>query len=126
MYARRCGTVGSPVARALAFLLALGCEARAQAQDQAEFRGKTLTVVVSFEAGGPYDFYSRLIARHLGRHLPGQPAVVVQNMPGAGGLRGGNYLYNVAARDGTVLGVVSQAVAGGPGLALPPGIPFAA
>jgi len=77
-----------------------------RAQD--DFRGKTITIVASFEAGGPYDFYSRLIARHLGAHLPGAPAVIVQNMPGAGGLRGANYLYNVAARDGTALGVVSQ------------------
>jgi tripartite-type tricarboxylate transporter receptor subunit TctC len=96
----------------------------AAAQDGADFRGKTITVVASFEAGGPYDFYSRLIARHLGAHLPGHPAVVVQNMPGAGGLRGANYLYNVAARDGTVLGVVSQTVAVGQVLATTSGIQY--
>jgi len=134
MHARGCGKGWARVARALAVavVLALGCEARAQAQEQAqesakagaEFRGKTLTVVASFEAGGPYDFYSRLIARHLGAHLPGQPAVVVQNMPGAGGLRGANYLYNVAARDGTVLGVVSQTVAVGQVLGTTPGIQY--
>jgi tripartite-type tricarboxylate transporter receptor subunit TctC len=126
VYARRCGTGRTRVARALAAaaILALGCEARAQAQEGAEFRGKTLTVVASFEAGGPYDFYSRLIARHLGAHLPGQPAVVVQNMPGAGGLRGANYLYNVAARDGTMLGVVSQTVAVGQVLGTTPGIQY--
>jgi tripartite-type tricarboxylate transporter receptor subunit TctC len=126
MYARRCGTGRTRVARALAaaVVLALGCEARAQEGTGVEFRGKTLTVVASFEAGGPYDFYSRLIARHLGAHLPGQPAVVVQNMPGAGGLRGANYLYNVAARDGTVLGVVSQTVAVGQVLGTTPGIQY--
>src|SRR5262247_899032 len=134
MHARGCGKGWARVARALAVavVLALGCEARAQAQEQAqesakagaEFRGKTLTVVASFEAGGPYDFYSRLIARHLGAHLPGQPAVVVQNMPGAGGLRGANYLYNVAARDGTALGVVSQTVAVGQVLGTTPGIQY--
>src|SRR4029077_11252242 len=67
---------------------------------------------------------SRLIARHIGAHLPGSPNVVVQNMPGAGGLRGANYLYNVAARDGTVLGVVSQTVAVGQVLGTTPGIQY--
>jgi tripartite-type tricarboxylate transporter receptor subunit TctC len=100
--------------------LAPGGDARAQD----EFRGKTITIVASFEAGGPYDFYSRLIARHLGAHLPGAPAVVVQNMPGAGGLRGANYLYNVAARDGTALGVVSQTVVVGQVLGTTPGIQY--
>src|SRR4029453_17880956 len=126
MHARRCGTglARGACVLATAVLLALGSEARAQAQDGAEFRGKTITIVASFEAGGPYDFYSRLIARHLGVHLPGQPAVVVQNMPGAGGLRGANYLYNVAPRDGTVLGVVSQTVAVGQVLGITPGIQY--
>jgi tripartite-type tricarboxylate transporter receptor subunit TctC len=96
----------------------------ALAQEAPDFRGKTVTVVASFEAGGPYDFYSRLIARHLGAHIPGNPVVVVQNMPGAGGLRGANYLYNVAARDGTVLGVVSQTVAVGQVLATTRGIQY--
>jgi len=134
MHARPCGAGLAQVARAqvaraqvaralvVGVVLALGYEPRAQAQD--EFRGKTVTVVASFEAGGPYDFYSRLIARHLGAHLPGHPAVVVQNMPGAGGLRGANYLYNVAARDGTVLGVVSQTVAVGQVLGTTPGIQY--
>jgi len=94
------------------------------AQDGPDFRGKTITLIASFEAGGPYDFYSRLVARYLGAHLPGQPAVVVQNMPGAGGLRGANYLYNVVARDGTVMGVVSQTVAVGQVLGTTPGIQY--
>jgi tripartite-type tricarboxylate transporter receptor subunit TctC len=120
---RRAGL--APVARALAgAIIVLVLAGAAVAQDSAEFRGKTLTIVASFEAGGPYDFYSRLIARHLGAHLPGHPAVVVQNMPGAGGLRGANYLYNVAARDGTVLGVVSQTVAVGQVLGATPGIQY--
>jgi tripartite-type tricarboxylate transporter receptor subunit TctC len=96
----------------------------AHAEDAPDFKGKTVTVIASFEAGGPYDFYSRLVARHIGAHLPGNPAVVVQNMPGAGGLRGANYLYNVAARDGTAMGVVSQTVAVGQVLATTPGIQY--
>jgi len=96
----------------------------ARAQDAPDFKGKTVSIIASFEAGGPYDLYSRLVARHLGVHLPGQPTVVVQNIPGAGGLRGANYLYNVAARDGTVMGVVSQTVAVGQVLATTPGIQY--
>src|SRR5215470_1028724 len=113
----------APVVASLA-LVVLPIGGNARGQDGAEFRGKTITIVASFEAGGPYDFYSRLIARHLGAHLPGAPAVVVQNMPGAGGLRGANYLYNVAARDGTALGVVSQTVAVGQVLGTTAGIQY--
>src|SRR3954469_8788230 len=96
----------------------------ALAQNPPDFKGKTVTVIASFEAGGPHDFYSRLVARFLGAHLPGNPNVIVQNMPGAGGLRGANYLYNVAAHDGTALGVVSQAVAVGQILGTTPGIQY--
>jgi tripartite-type tricarboxylate transporter receptor subunit TctC len=105
-------------------VLALVSRAPALAEDAPDLKGRTVTIVASFEAGGPYDFYSRLVARYLGAHLPGNPNVIVQNMPGAGGLRGANYLYNVAARDGTVLGVVSQTVAVGQVLATTPGIQY--
>src|SRR4051794_28059247 len=99
--------------------------APALAQDALDFKGKTVTVIASFEAGGPYDFYSRLVARFLGAHLPGNPNVIVQNIPGAGGLCGANYLYNVvAAHDGSVVGVVSQTVAVGQILGTTPGIQY--
>src|ERR1700720_4115316 len=65
------------------------------------YRGKTIQIYVGYGAGGGYDAYARLIARHLGRHIPGQPAVVVQNMPGAGSLRAANYIFNRAPKDGT-------------------------
>ena len=94
------------------------------AQPAVDFRGKTITFVISFEAGGPYDLYGRLVARYLGPHLPGSPTVVVQNMPGAGGMLGINYLYNVAPKDGTALGVVSQTVAIGQLLQNAPGIKY--
>jgi tripartite-type tricarboxylate transporter receptor subunit TctC len=106
------------------FVLAVMWWSPARADDAPDFKGKTVTIVASFEAGGPYDFYSRLVARYIGTHLPGNPNVIVQNMPGAGGLRGANYLYNVAARDGTVMGVVSQTVAVGQVLATTPGIQY--
>src|SRR5262245_2976758 len=83
----------------------------AHAQPRVDFAGKTITIVSSFGAGGGYTIYAELIARHLGARLPGRPNVIVRTMPGAGGLNGTQYLYNVAARDGTVLGVVPQTVA---------------
>jgi tripartite-type tricarboxylate transporter receptor subunit TctC len=93
----------------LALLLAtLALPALAQAPDA--FRPKQVTILVSFEAGGGYDIYGRMVARALPAHLPGRPAVIVQNMPGAGGLVGTNYLYAVAPRDGSVIGMVPQTV----------------
>jgi tripartite-type tricarboxylate transporter receptor subunit TctC len=83
----------------------LAGSARAQTPEQF-YRGKTINMIVGFDVGGSLDAYGRLAARHLGNHIPGHPAVVVQNMPGASGLTAANHLYHVAARDGTVLGVV--------------------
>ena len=104
--------------------LSIATATPALAQDAPDFKGKTVTIIASFEAGGPYDFYSRLVGRYIGAHLPGNPNVIVQNMPGAGGLRGANYLYNVAPKDGTAMGVVSQTVAVGQVLAITPGIQY--
>lgn len=81
----------------------------AQADEVEEFyRGKRVTHTVGSAAGGDYDVWSRLITRHMGNHLPGQPTFVVQNMPGAGGIIAGNHLYNVAKRDGTATGMISR------------------
>ena len=68
------------------------------------YKGKTLTFVVGFSAGGGFDTYTRLIARHIAKHIPGDPNVVVENRTGAGSLIAANYIYNQAARDGTVIG----------------------
>jgi tripartite-type tricarboxylate transporter receptor subunit TctC len=68
------------------------------------YRGKTLTVLINFAAGGPTDIEGRLVGRFLGKHLPGQPAVIVQNMAGAGGVTGANYLGEIAKPDGLTLG----------------------
>ena len=67
------------------------------------YKGRTFTLVVGHEAGSGYDVYSRVVARHLGRHIPGNPNVVVQNMVGASGMIAANWLYNVAPKDGTVM-----------------------
>ena len=72
------------------------------------YRNRTVTLIVSSGAGGGYDTYSRVLARHLGRHIPGQPRIVVSNMPGAGSLTAVNYIYNVAARDGTVISTTDR------------------
>jgi tripartite-type tricarboxylate transporter receptor subunit TctC len=71
------------------------------------YKGKTLSLVVGHETGSGYDVYGRVLARHLSRHIPGQPTVVVQNMVGAAGMIASNWLYNIAPRDGTVVATFS-------------------
>jgi tripartite-type tricarboxylate transporter receptor subunit TctC len=82
----------------------------AQAQSAEDFfRGKKdLNLITSSAAGGGYDSYSRLLAQHMSKYLPGNPTIVVQNMLGGGGIRAANYLYNVAPRDGTVFGLIDR------------------
>src|SRR4051812_49215577 len=82
----------------------------ARAQD-GDFARKTVTIYIGNTAGGTYDLMGRLVARHLGRHLPGNPSVIGENMPGAGTLRAANYIYNVAPKNGTALGIVSETLA---------------
>jgi tripartite-type tricarboxylate transporter receptor subunit TctC len=96
--------------RTLAFIVALALwAAPAQAQSVADFyRGETVTIVVSTSTGGGYDTMARAIARHIGRHVPGNPAVVVRNMPGAGGITAVNWLYAAAEKDGTIVGLVQN------------------
>jgi tripartite-type tricarboxylate transporter receptor subunit TctC len=81
----------------------------AQAQPVADFyKGKSISLIVSTGTGGGYDAMARAIARHIDRHLPGAPTVVVRNMPGAGGITAMNHLYNAAEKDGTVIGLVQN------------------
>ena len=82
----------------------------AQADPVADFyRGKTVNVYIGVGVGGEYDIQARLVARHIGKHIPGNPTVVPQNMTGAGGLRMINYLYTVAAKDGLSVGMIANA-----------------
>jgi tripartite-type tricarboxylate transporter receptor subunit TctC len=67
------------------------------------YKGATVSINVGSDAGGGFDLVARVVARHLGQHIPGKPAIIVRNMPGAGGLVNANYLYNAAPRDGTAL-----------------------
>ena len=81
----------------------LFCVSAAQAQE-ASFKGKTIRMIVGLAPGGGYDTYSRLIARHLGKHIPGNPVVIVENMDGAGSLIAANYIYKIAKPDGLTIG----------------------
>ena len=94
----------------------------ALAQGVADFyRGRNVTLVIGFSAGGGYDLYGRLLARHLGKHIPGQPGIVAQNREGAGSERAVLYLYNAAPKDGSVIGTFSRSMAVAPLLV---GAPF--
>ncbi|MCC6887867.1 MAG: hypothetical protein IT536_04965 [Hyphomicrobiales bacterium] len=72
------------------------------------YRGRSVNVVIGYGVGGGYDTYARLLARHIGKHIPGNPTIVPQNMPGAGGLKALLYIYNAAPKDGTVIGTVAR------------------
>jgi tripartite-type tricarboxylate transporter receptor subunit TctC len=78
------------------------------------FAGKTVTIVIGFGPGGGYDLWGRTVGRHIGRHLPGNPSVVPQNMPGAGSYVAASHIYNTAPKDGTVIGIIARDVALGP------------
>lgn len=79
------------------------------AQSAAEFfKGKTVGINIGFPPGGGYDTYGRILARHMGKHIVGTPAVVAKNMPGAGALKAANYLYNSAPKDGSEIGIVAS------------------
>jgi tripartite-type tricarboxylate transporter receptor subunit TctC len=83
----------------------------AGAQESFSYRDRTITIYAAGSAGGGYDFYARLLARHLGAHLPGAPAIVVKDMPGAGGVLLANYLAGRASRDGTEIGALEHGTA---------------
>lgn len=82
------------------------CTASGAAQDV--FKGRTVTLTVAAPVAGGYDLYGRLLARHIGRHLPGQPTVVVSNMPGGSGINAANFMYGAAPKDGTAIGILIQ------------------
>lgn len=81
----------------------LGLSAPLHAQPEPFYRGKTITFVVGVSPGGAYDVWARLIASHMSKHIPGNPQIIVQNMPGAGSLVAANYVYNVAKPDGLTM-----------------------
>jgi len=74
------------------------------------YTGKTVTLLIGFGSGGGNDIWARMVARHMGRHLPGNPTIVPQNLPGAGGLLVANQLYNVSPKDGTVIALINRGI----------------
>ena len=95
-----------------AVALVAGLAGAAQAQSVEQFyKGKNVNLYIGYGTGGGYDFYGRLVSRHMGRHIPGNPTIVPQNMPGAGSLKAANYIYSVAPKDGSALGIITQSVA---------------
>src|SRR6478609_8021632 len=99
-------------ANVLFIVLIVGATASsACADDSWTYKNRTVTIFSAGTAGGGYDFYARLLARHLGRHLPGNPTIVVKNMPGAGGVVLANHLQARAARDGTELAALEHGTA---------------
>ena len=98
------------LATCTAAVLSLAPIAAGSAAAQDIFKGKDITIYTGSATGGPYDAYARLIARHFSRHLPGNPTIVVQEMPGAAGRRMMGYMQNIAPKDGTVIAASQRAV----------------
>src|ERR1700692_1611945 len=107
------GRTTTRTARIAAVAIAMAAlPASASAESPAEFyRGKSLDLEIGYSVGGGYVLYARLLARHLGAHIPGNPTVVPRNMEGAGSLRLANYLYSAAPHDGSVIGGPYQGAA---------------
>ena len=96
----------------VAALVALLSALPARAEGPAEFyKGKNVELYIGYSVGGAYDLYTRVLARHLGKHIPGNPTIVPKNLEGAGSLRLANWLYNVGAKDGTVIGTIGRGTA---------------
>lgn len=98
---------------AAGFVLVLAFAAPVAAQPES-LAGKTVTLVIGFGPGGGYDLWGRLVGRHIGKHLPGSPTVVPQNMPGAGSYVAASHIYAAAPRDGTVFAIIARDAALGP------------
>src|SRR5436305_3173060 len=95
-------------------LLALVGGGPAAGQAGPSLAGKNVTMIIGFGPGGGYDLWGRVVARHIGKLLPGNPSVVPQNMPGAGSYNAANNIYNTAPKDGTVMGIIARDAALGP------------
>jgi tripartite-type tricarboxylate transporter receptor subunit TctC len=93
-----------------AMVAAAAHPAHAQAEEAAFYKGKQVNLIIAAAVGGGYDLYARLVARHLGRHIPGAPNVVPQNMIGAGGNTGAGFIFNTAPKDGTAIGAATAGV----------------
>ena len=97
------------IASLSAFALVAALAQPAQAQSVEEFyKGKNISMLIGFSVGGGYDLYGRHLAKHMGKHIPGKPTIVPQNMAGAGSLRAANFLYSASPKDGTHIGTFAR------------------
>ncbi len=103
-------SVRSALLCSLLFIAVLGSSARADPIEDF-YRAHNVDLVVGYSAGGGYDTYARVLARHMSKYIPGNPTIVVQNMPGAGSLKAANYIYGVAPKDGSVFGTFGRGLA---------------
>jgi tripartite-type tricarboxylate transporter receptor subunit TctC len=108
MHLISCSVTHAAGAIAAALFAALPLQPALAAGVEDFYKGKTISLIIGYSVGGGYDAYGRLLARHLGKHVPGNPSVVPQNMTGAGSLKAANYLYSVAPKDGSVIGTFSR------------------
>jgi tripartite-type tricarboxylate transporter receptor subunit TctC len=101
------------VALGFAAVLLAGVATPASAQKSGYFAGKTVQMIIGFGPGGGYDRWGRILAAHLGKHLPGNPTIISKNMPGAGSFVAAGHIYNAAPKDGTVIGIIARDAATG-------------
>jgi tripartite-type tricarboxylate transporter receptor subunit TctC len=106
------GQVAAPIGSLLALYFAGAAPATAQSPEP--FAAKAVSVIIGFGPGGGYDMWGRVVARHIGKHLPGKPNVIAQNMPGAGSYVAASHIYGAAAKDGTVFAIIARDAALGP------------
>ena len=105
----------TPIWSVIAAMLAAGACGPADAGGAEDFyRGKTVNLVIGYTVGGGYDIYGRMLARHIGKYIPGKPLVIAQNMPGAGSLKSMEYLLNVAPKDGLTFGTFGRSLSMSP------------
>ena len=97
----------------MAFLILIACSffvSTGNLQAAPYYEGKVLKIIVSFPPGGGYDRIARILAKHLPKYIPGKPTIIIENMPGASGMIGANYLYNIAKPDGLTIGTINRAI----------------
>jgi len=115
---RPANLIGSSAAAVVSLSISAACwlayPAPAWAQGAPTLAGKNVQMLIGFGPGGGYDLWGRVVARHIGKHLPGNPSVVPQNMPGAGSFVAANNIYNLAPKDGSVMGIIARDAALGP------------
>ncbi len=103
--------LGGPVS---SLILALSVPAMIAATPALAQTPKSATMVIGFGPGGGYDMWGRVVGRHIGKHMPGNPTVIIQNMPGAGSFVAASWIYNIGAKDGSVLGIIARDAVMGP------------